>query len=357
MTKLFILAAGGTGGHLFPAQAVAKELLARGHRVALVTDPRFAAYTKGFEGVEIHTLPMGKMSGGLKNKIIGALRLLLSIGEARQLLQKLKPAVVIGFGGYPSFPTMAAAIWLKLPTLIHEQNKRMGKVNRLLAKAGVGAIAASFPETIGMVAGKTVVTGNPVRIQSPVASFQSSERIDLLVFGGSQGARIFSEVVPEAIARLPEELSGRLRITQQARAEDGAIVVERYKNLRIIADIRPFFEDMPDHIARANLVICRSGASTVAEMLMAGRPAIYAPYPFAAENHQYDNAKYVVDRGAGWLLPDAEMTAEKLTAMLIELLTSPEKLQTASANASHLAMPEAAAKVAEMAEKLSGARA
>lgn len=352
MSKLFIIAAGGTGGHLFPAQSVAKELLACGHRVALVTDPRFAAYTKGFEGVEIHTLPMGKMSGGLKAKIIGACKLLLSLGEARALLKKLQPAAVIGFGGYPSFPTMQAAVWLKLPTLIHEQNKRMGKVNRLLA-ANVRAIAASFPDTIGAVADKTVVTGNPVRFTNHEPRIMNHEKINLLIFGGSQGARIFSEIVPEAITKLPLELREKIRITQQARAEDGAGVVQCYNAMRIVADVRPFFEDMPDHIAKANLVICRSGASTVAEMLMAGKPAIYAPYPFAAENHQYDNAQYVVERGGGWLMPDAEMTVNSLAAKLQELLTSPEKLQKAATHASGLAMHGAAAKVAELAEKLS----
>lgn len=354
-SKIFVLCAGGTGGHLFPAQAAAQELLKRGYRVALLTDPRFAAFAKGFEGVEVHPLPMDRIGGGIKGKLVGGFQLLHSIGEARLLLKKLQPAVVIGFGGYPSVPGMAAAIWLKLPTMIHEQNKLAGRANRMLAKF-VRVIAASFPETIGVDPGKVTITGNPVRTEIqrlPTINHQPST-INLLIFGGSQGARIFSKVVPEAIALLPEELRARLRIAQQARQEDGSAVVQRYKEMRIIADIRPFFEDMPDQLAKANLVICRAGASTVAEMAAAGKPAIYAPYPHAADDHQRYNAEYMVVHNAGWLLPDAQFTAEALAAKLTELFTQPELLKTAATNASALAMPDAAAKLAEMAEGLAG---
>jgi UDP-N-acetylglucosamine--N-acetylmuramyl-(pentapeptide) pyrophosphoryl-undecaprenol N-acetylglucosamine transferase len=179
----------------------------------------------------------------------------------------------------------------------------------------------------------------------------------LLIFGGSQGARIFSEIVPAAIAWLPEALRERIHITQQARAEDEAAVAQHYAALNIPAIVKPFFDDMPDHIAKADLVICRSGASTIAEMFMAGKPAIYAPYPFAAENHQHDNAMVAVENGAGWLLPDAEMTVKTLAAKLQELFTLPEKLENAAANAARLATPDAAAKVAQMAEGLANSKA
>ncbi len=356
--KLFILAAGGTGGHLFPAQATAQELLKAGHRVVLMTDPRFAAFAKGFEGVEVHSLPMGKIGGGIKGKVMGAAGVLRSILAALALLKRMSPSAVIGFGGYPSFPTMAAAICLKLPTMIHEQNKLAGKANRLLAR-GVRKIAATFPETLGLAEKdktKIVVVGNPVRpaiLELNARGYEApQDKINLLIFGGSQGARIFSEVVPEAITRLPENLRTKLRIAQQARAEDGSAVVKKYSDLRIIADVRPFFEDMPQQLAKAHLVICRAGASTIAEMTVAGKPAIYAPYPYAADDHQRHNAEYIMQHGAGWLLPDKEFTVEALEKKLETLFTQTELLKTAANNASALALPDAGVRLAGMAQAL-----
>lgn len=377
--KRYIIAAGGTGGHLFPAQAVAKGLLEKGYRVSLITDPRFAAYTKGFEGVEIHTLPTSKVSGGVKAKIMAVLGIIKSLFFARRLLKELHPAAVIGFGGYPSFPTMQAAIWLKIPTLIHEQNKLMGRANRMLA-GGVTKIATSFPDTLlsakrslpteqgsarsGGVWGKEphsnniTLTGNPVRPAilelhgTPYTLPATDKKWNLLIFGGSQGAKIFSTIVPEAMALLPEDLRNRLSIVQQARQEDLVTLVQRYSDLRIIAEVKTFFDDMPERLAKAHLLICRSGASTIAELTVAGRPAIYAPYPYAADDHQSHNAAFVMQHEAGWLMPDAKMTAESLPTLLTEILQNPEKLEKAATNARSLALPDAAAKIIALAETL-----
>lgn len=361
VSKHYIIAAGGTGGHLFPAQAVAHGLLAKGHRVSLVTDPRFAGYTKGFEGVEIHTLPTRKTTGGLFAKIMAAAGILRSLFYARGLLKRLAPDAVIGFGGYPSFPTMQAAIWLGIPTLIHEQNKRMGRANRVLAR-GVKRIAVSFPDTVGVhpaAQQKMVLTGNPVRpailalYDRAYTLTQTGKKWNLLIFGGSQGARIFSEVVPQAIAALPESLREKLHVVQQARQEDLVKVVQHYTDLRIVAEVKPFFDDMPERLAAAHLVICRSGASTVAEMAMAGLPAIYAPYPYAADNHQQDNADYMSQHQAGWVMSDSQMTPDALSALLQEVLGAPEKLEETSRNARKLALPEAVSQILELVEGLS----
>jgi UDP-N-acetylglucosamine--N-acetylmuramyl-(pentapeptide) pyrophosphoryl-undecaprenol N-acetylglucosamine transferase len=346
-----VLAAGGTGGHLFPAQALAQNLLARGYRVVLLTDKRFAAYTKGFEGVEIIPIPAGRSGSGIKAKLLGFCEMIYGVWVARGILSKLQPRVVVGFGGYPSFPTMQAAIWLRLPTMIHEQNRRIGRANRLLA-GGVMQIATSFPDMRGLTPANTpicMLTGNPVRpaiLAMQYRAYRLPKKDDalwnILIFGGSQGARIFSEVVPLALGQLPESLRKRLRITQQARPEELAKTQESYRHNGIVANIQPFINDMPEQLAHAHLVICRAGASTLAELMVVGRPAILAPYPFAADNHQRDNAEFFVEHGAGWLLPDASLTAETLAAMLTELFASPTRLTQAAAAAKSLALPQAA---------------
>ncbi len=360
LNKHYILAAGGTGGHLFPAQAVASALLAHGHQVTLLTDPRSAGYGNGFAGVACVTLPLHKSGSGLVTKIRSLLSILQSLRVALRYLKQSRPAAVIGFGGYPSLPTMLAAQWLGIPTCIHEQNKKMGKANRLLSKRA-NAVATSFPEVVGFVPQpqqQVTLTGNPVRpaiaalAGMPYTLPAENQKFRLLIFGGSQGARIFSTVVPEAIALLPETLRNHLSLVQQARQEDLVSVVQRYSDLRIVAEVKPFFDDMPERLQATHLVICRAGASTVAELLMVGRPAIYAPYPHAAENHQQDNAAFVVQHHAGWLMPDAEMTPQNLAALLEKLLSEPALMTQAAAAASTLAETNAAQRIAQLLEAL-----
>jgi UDP-N-acetylglucosamine--N-acetylmuramyl-(pentapeptide) pyrophosphoryl-undecaprenol N-acetylglucosamine transferase len=354
------VAAGGTGGHLFPAQAFAREMLRRGHRVVLMTDKRFLAYKDGFGDVEVRTVLSGHVSGPLLKKIKGAFCIVGGLAQAGLTLMKLKPQAVIGFGGYPSFPTMAAAIELGIPTVLHEQNRLMGKVNRLIA-GKVSKLALSFESTQRTGSAKAenmVVTGNPVRDKIAALHdkayplLDESGPIHLLVFGGSQGARVFSEVLPQALGKLDKALQTRLRITQQCRKEDLEAARALYQQLGIQANLAPFFGDMEVHIAAAHLVICRAGASTVAEMTMAGRPAIYVPYPYAAEDHQRLNADYAVGQGAGWLLLEQDFTAERMAGELAVLFKDRQKLAEAAANAKSLAKVNAAAALADVAERL-----
>ena len=305
MTKgLILLAAGGTGGHLFPAEALAHELIAMGYRVHLVTDSRAERFAGKFPAEEIHVVPSATI--GSKNPIaIGKALLTLSAGflKARRLVRRLKPVLVAGFGGYPTLPPVMAAASLGVPTLIHEQNAVMGRANRLLA-GRVKAIAGGFlPEGQGQHGEKTVATGNPVRPAVLAASgipYQASEGdqpFHLVVFGGSQGAQYFSEAIPEAIAMLDESQRHRLRLTQQARADDQAAVRARYEALGVSAEISPFFGDMAERIAAAQFLICRSGASTVSEISVIGRPSILVPYPYALDHDQAANAAALEKQG------------------------------------------------------------
>ena len=270
---LVVLAAGGTGGHVFPAEALAEALLARGYRLALVTDSRGSAYGGVLGSIETHHLPLARMSGGIGSRVRSIVSIGASVFRARGLLRKLAPAAVVGFGGYPSLPTVLAATQLRIPTAMHEQNAVLGRANRLLARR-VKAIATSFPEVRFLGAelqGSVTVTGNPVRPGiralrgAPYATPAQNERFRILVVGGSQGASIFSKVVPAAAAILAPPLRDRLEIAQQARAEDLEAARTAYSGLGMTVDLRPFFDDVPTRLAAAHLVICRSGASTVAE--------------------------------------------------------------------------------------------
>jgi UDP-N-acetylglucosamine--N-acetylmuramyl-(pentapeptide) pyrophosphoryl-undecaprenol N-acetylglucosamine transferase len=288
---LIVLAAGGTGGHLFPAEALGHELKARGYRVHLVTDSRAERFAGKFPADEIHVVPSATI--GSKNPIALAkalLKLWSGMRAARSLFTKLKPKAVIGFGGYPTVPPLLASTTMKIPSLIHEQNAVMGRANKMLASR-VQAIAGGFlPEGHGTHAAKTVVTGNPVRPGVISASGQAyvasgeNDPFNLVVFGGSQGAQFFSSAIPSAICLLEDQYRKRLKVTQQARAEDQDAVTKSYDKLDLAADVSPFFGDMPKRIADANLVISRSGASTVSELAVIGRPAILVPYPYALDH-------------------------------------------------------------------------
>ena len=354
-----ILAAGGTGGHIFPAEALAETLLRRGERVVLMTDKRFANFATGvFSTIEVRTIHAGSPAGGgWHKKLVGALGLLLGVVQAARLLRQLKPRAVVGFGGYPSFPTVFAAAGQRIPTFIHEQNSVLGRANRMLA-ARVQHIATSFPETLMLQArdkAKVTLTGNPVRASVcalrnvPYPQITQDGKIHILVTGGSQGASIFSEVVPAAIGMLPQALRNRVRIDQQCRSEEELESTrEAYAALGVNADLARFFVDLPARLAASHLVIARSGASTVFELAAAGRPAILVPLPSSMDNHQYYNANAFEDAGGGWVMAQDGFTPEALSARLEAFLTGTAALAKAAENAKTLGSPEAAEKLAQL---------
>ena len=356
-----VLAAGGTGGHIFPAEALARELVTRGRAVALITDRRGQSFGDRVSGVATHRVSAGRFDAGLLGKAIGIAELLLGIAQAGIKLRALAPAAVVGFGGYPSVPTVIAAGRLGVPTVIHEQNALLGRANRLLA-ARVRRIALSFAETSRLKPAeqaKAIATGNPVRPAiaalrgQPYVVPGAEGTIEILVLGGSQGARIFSEVVPEAIAKLPEALRRRLKLSQQARPEDIDGVRRRYAG-GVDAELKSFFDDVPARLARAQLVIARAGASTIAELSIIGRPAILVPYPHAADDHQTANARAFAASGAGWTLAQPEFTAARLAQFMEEILTAPQRLAAAASAAHGFGRHDAAARLADLALAASG---
>ncbi|HVC51027.1 MAG TPA: undecaprenyldiphospho-muramoylpentapeptide beta-N-acetylglucosaminyltransferase [Stellaceae bacterium] len=355
MTGPIVLAAGGTGGHLFPAEALARALLARGASVHLMTDRRADAFAAAVPGIMVSQIRAGRLGGGPLNAACGLAELALGMMQARHRLRRLMPAAAVGFGGYPSVPTMLAAAQLGCPTVIHEQNAVLGRANRLLAPRA-GRIATAFPETAGLRPAdqaRTALVGNPVRpeIRAAATAYAAPDGdrpIELLVLGGSQGARVFSEIVPPALAALPDELRVRLRVSQQARPEDLAEVVAQYTALGIAGEIQSFFTDVPQRLARAQLVICRAGASTIAELAAVGRPAVLVPYPFAADDHQSANARAFAASGAGWVMPQAALTARVLADRIAPLFANPAALRAAAAAARRLSRDDAADALADL---------
>jgi UDP-N-acetylglucosamine--N-acetylmuramyl-(pentapeptide) pyrophosphoryl-undecaprenol N-acetylglucosamine transferase len=366
-----VLAAGGTGGHMFPAAALARELVARGAAVALVTDRRGQAFgadlfgkgdllSKEGAGVVTHRIRAGRFDGGMLGKALGIAELLLGIAQAGRLLRRIAPAAVVGFGGYPSVPTVLAATRRGIPTLIHEQNALLGRANRVLARR-VSRIALSFAETARLRERdrrRAVETGNPVRPavaairDVPYLAPGALDPIELVVTGGSQGARIFSDIVPAALALLPEALRARLRITQQARPEDLERVRRQHAESGVAAETAGFFDDIPQRLAKAHLVIARAGASTVAELAVAGRPALLVPYPFAADDHQTANAAAFAGAGGGWAMAQDGFTAPGLAQFLSETLAAPDRLARAAAASRDQGRPEAARRLADLACEL-----
>ncbi|MBV9964526.1 MAG: undecaprenyldiphospho-muramoylpentapeptide beta-N-acetylglucosaminyltransferase [Alphaproteobacteria bacterium] len=350
----FVLAAGGTGGHLFPAEALARELVSRGGHVHLATDRRADAFAEKVPGVEICQVRAGRFGGGPLHIAYGVAEMALGIVQARRLLRRLAPDVVVGFGGYVSVPTMLAAGRLGLPTVIHEQNAVLGRANRLLASRA-SRIATGFAETAGLRPvdrGRVVHTGNPVRPailaagELAYAPPEPGGTVELLILGGSQGARIFADVVPRALAALPPEIRRSLRVSQQARPEDRDRVTADLAAAGIAADVETFFSDVPARLARAHLVICRSGASTVAELAAAGRPALLVPYPHAMDDHQAANARAFADAGAGWTIPQSSLTPPLLTERIAELLGDGARLRDAAAQARRFGRDDAAERLA-----------
>lgn len=359
-TPLVVLAAGGTGGHVFPAEALAGELLGRGHRAVLVTDRRGRAFGGTLGRLQTYRINAGGVAGrGALGRLRGLFEVCMGFFQARSLLRRLRPALVIGFGGYAAAPTVAAAAQAGIATAIHEQNAVLGRANRLLAPR-VDHIATSFREVRLLDAGKATLTGMPVRPAIaalrgiPYPALDVGGPIRLLVLGGSQGARVFSEVLPAALERLPDPLRRRLDVCQQCRPEDLEAVRAAYDRLGIAATLSSFFRDVPERLAAAHLVIARSGASTVAELTVAGRPAILVPYPYAIDDHQTANAHAVDEAGGAWLVPQPSFTAETLAARLEALFTAPGTLNRAAACAFDAGRPDAAARLADLVAEMIG---
>jgi UDP-N-acetylglucosamine--N-acetylmuramyl-(pentapeptide) pyrophosphoryl-undecaprenol N-acetylglucosamine transferase len=364
--KSVMLAAGGTGGHLFPAFALAQELGRRGIAVDLVTDTRGDRYGTGFPARAIHTVPSATVAG---RSIVGAaktgLALASGVRAAYALLGKVRPGAVIGFGGYPTFPPLVAAKLRGIPTAIHEANAVLGRANRMLAPR-VTRIATSFEKTALLgdnLASKVRVTGNPVRdavidwSARPYRAAEPDGPFTLLVFGGSQGARYFSEVMPPAIEHLTSGQKARLRIVQQCREEDIAAVRTAYDAAGISAELATFFKNLPERMAGADLVIGRAGASTIAELTVLGRPAILVPLPHALDNDQLRNATRLAETGAGWCLEQKDLTPERLAETIASLMRQPEVLAAAADAAKRLGRADAVVRLADLAEELIGARA
>ncbi|CAA9259028.1 MAG: UDP-N-acetylglucosamine--N-acetylmuramyl-(pentapeptide) pyrophosphoryl-undecaprenol N-acetylglucosamine transferase [uncultured Craurococcus sp.] len=361
-----VIAAGGTGGHLFPAEALAAELLARGERIALMTDARSAAFeSAAFANAERFVLKGSGLSGrGVVSAARGAVALAAGTLQARRLVRRLGASAVVGFGGYPSVPPLIAALTMIEPqpvTVLHEQNAILGRANRLLSRRA-NALALSYAATGRVPDGAPVhVVGNPVRPALAALAghgYPGTEgALRLLVVGGSLGARIFADVVPAAVAALPEGLRGRLVVAQQCRAEDLNRVREAYAAAGVPAELSPFFPDVAGRLATAHLVIARAGAGTVAELACAGRPSILVPLPHAIDDHQSANARAIAEAGAATVVPQGRFTPAALAEDLARQLGDPAGLKRAAASAALLAQPDAAKRLADLVLSLVRARA
>jgi UDP-N-acetylglucosamine--N-acetylmuramyl-(pentapeptide) pyrophosphoryl-undecaprenol N-acetylglucosamine transferase len=358
------LAAGGTGGHLFPAEALARELMSRGHRVVIYTERRGAAYTQALQGIEHVVLPARSLSGGIAGKLAALSVIARAVWRARRDMQRRDVRLLAGFGGYPSFAPALAAKSLRLPLLLHEQATQLSMANRQLLRFA-DALATSFPAvagTAGFKRGAAVETGNPVRpgilaARAPYPLLDAQSPLHLLVVGGSQGARVFGDVVPPALLALPDEIRARLQLSLQYKGEDADAIASRLREAGIDATLRPFFDDMGERLREAHLVITRAGASTAADLLTVGRPAIFVPIPQGgSREEQRRNADTLAEAGAGWCVPEPEFSVERVTALLSELLASTIKLPQAAAVATSMARPRAAANLADLVERMLSAR-
>lgn len=346
-----LLAAGGTGGHLFPAEALAEVLTHRGEMVELVTDTRVESWVERFPG-DVHTITAGTVTGSdVLSKLRGAWRLLMGLKQAHALLGRINPKVVVGFGGYPTVPPILAARFKGIPTIIHEGNAVMGRANRFLAPK-VNRIATGFPLKTDAFPEKTVVTGNPVRkpvlhaAENPYPHLSPTGPVRLLVFGGSQGARVMSDVVPNAIQNLPEALRKRIHITQQARDEDVFRVTKLYEKMGVHHVVEHFFSDLPQRIAESHLVIGRAGASTVSELGVIGRPGILVPLPGALDQDQAANGDVLAKAGAAIVIAQSAFTPKALADLLEKLADDPVMLAGMATNARRVGVPDAASRLA-----------
>lgn len=360
VTRHFVLAAGGTGGHMMPAHALAQELMERGHHVALVTDERGARIPGLFAGAQTHVLPAGRLSGGPLGWMRAGRAIMAGRNMARRLHEVFQPSAVVGFGGYPALPALLAAFKDGIPTAIHEQNAVLGRVNRLVARK-VDLIATAYPVIQRLKPRheeKVALVGNPVRDavlrlrEEPFPAITPEGVFRLLVTGGSQGASILSDVVPEALALLPLTFRRRLQVTQQCRAEDIEAVRSKYARLGIPADLATYFTDMPEKLGWSHLVIARAGASTIADITCAGRPAILIPLPSATDDHQTANARELTAAGGARAIPQPRFTAIELAKQMQKLALDPEALRNAARRSWGCGRPFATRDLADLVENL-----
>lgn len=360
ITRHYVLAAGGTGGHMIPAHALAGELIRRGHHVALITDDRGARFPGLFAGVQTHILPAGRLAGGPLGWIRGARAIYAGREMARELYRTFEPSAVIGFGGYPALPALLAALKAKIPTALHEQNAVLGRTNRLLARR-VDAIATGFSGVERLaerLLPKVHVVGNPVRDEiaalrdQPFPPITEDGIFRILVTGGSQGATVLSDVVPEGLGMMPVTFRRRMQVTQQCRPEDIESVRARYAGLGIPADLATYLPDLPERLGWSHLVIGRAGASTIAELTVAGRPAILIPYPAATDDHQTANAREMVEAGGARSIQQPRFTPAELAKQMQKLALEPGALQNAAKRAWTVGRPNAARDLADLVERL-----
>ena len=358
---LLVIAAGGTGGHMFPAQALAEAMIRKGWRVRLSTDARGARYAGGFPHVvEVRQVASATFArGGVLARAVAPFRILGGIVAATIGMMRDRPAVVVGFGGYPSIPALAAAWITRRPRMIHEQNGVLGRVNRLFAtrvdRVACGTWPTSLPAGV-----EGVHTGNPVRgtvLERAGAAYiaPGDYPMSLLVFGGSQGARILSDVVPAAVALLPEDIRRHLRVAQQARPEDQDRVIAAYYEIGVQSEVEPFFRDIPRRLSEAQLVISRSGASSVADISVIGRPSILVPYAAATADHQTANARGLVEAGGAIRIPERKFTPEVLAEAIAAVLSQPDAAAEMARAALSVGMPDATGLLVDLVEELADA--
>ena len=361
---MIFLAAGGTGGHMVPAHALAGELRSRGHAVKLVTDDRGARIPGLFDGIETHILPAGRLGGGLFGWLKAGRSVLAGRRMAKGLYREARADVVVGFGGYPAFPSLLAASSLAIPTIIHEQNALLGRVNRMVA-GDAAAIATAYAKVERLkpsFADKTVLVGNPVRPsvaklgEMPFPLFDDYAPLKILVTGGSQGASVLGQVVPAGLGALSPSLRLRLQVVQQCRPDDIDAVRAQYQSLGIPAELMTYIPDMPDKLADAHLVIARAGASTIAELTAAGRPAILVPLPSAADDHQTVNAREMAAAGGARMIAQADFTPDTLARQIEVLAADPQALANAASRSLSVGRPHAARDLADLVERIANGR-
>jgi UDP-N-acetylglucosamine--N-acetylmuramyl-(pentapeptide) pyrophosphoryl-undecaprenol N-acetylglucosamine transferase len=356
----FVLAAGGTGGHMIPAHALAAELKTRRHGVLLITDERGSRFPGLFEGVPVHILPAGRLGGGPIGWLKAARSVLKGRGEAKRLYREHRPDAVVGFGGYPAFPSLLAASAMRIPTVLHEQNAVIGRVNRMLAgdSEAIGVAYEQIDRLKPRYRAKTVLVGNPVREEiarlgeMPFPPFDEVAPLKILVTGGSQGATILSQIVPEGLGMLDPSLRRRLQVVQQCRPDDIERVRKQYAELGIPAELMTYIEDMPAKLADCHLMIGRAGASTIAELTAAGRPAILIPFAAATDDHQTANAREMVRAGGARAIKQENFTPDVLARQIEALAMDPVALNNAASRALSVGRPHAARDLADLVERV-----
>jgi UDP-N-acetylglucosamine--N-acetylmuramyl-(pentapeptide) pyrophosphoryl-undecaprenol N-acetylglucosamine transferase len=360
ISRHYVLAAGGTGGHMVPAHALAEELILRGHHVALITDDRGARIPGLFENVPVHILPAGRLSGGPLGWARAVKNIFTGRAMASRMYETFRPSAVIGFGGYPALPALLAAQRDGIPTLVHEQNAVLGRVNRLMA-GKVDAIATAYPAVDRLSPKhneKVHLVGNPVRDEvlelreQPYPPLTEDGIFRVLVIGGSQGATVLSQIVPDGLALLPEHFRRRLQVTQQCRPEDIEQVRAKYAGHGIPADLATYFPDIPSRLAWSHLIIGRAGASTIAELTAAGRPAILIPLPTATDNHQVSNAREMAKAGGARMVLQTKFTPVELAKQMQKLGLEPQALANAAERAKSVGRPDAAKNLADLVERI-----